>query len=1140
MKAILVACLVFLVSVALIVWGGVALQFAGVKLIVFCAILGLLCAAAILSVLWVLKQQRSEDGDASASSSVDTANLGALIRAVNARIRESGRAKGLSSMPLLYVIGDENSAKTQTVIQSGLDPELLAGNVYQDGIVSSTQLANFWLAGNYILVEAAATILRQKALWSQLVKASLPKRLRSSFLKDSRLPARSVLLCVSIERILAPNTAEQIRSLAQTLNERLRTLSQSLGVSLPVYVLFTKLDNVAPFADYMSRLSEEEAQSPIGSLLALPSSGSGTYTEQAESMISSRFDQLVFALSEFRLSIFSRGGELKELARAYEFPRDIKKLRSGIVSFLREVARPSQIGVNPFLRGFFLTGMRARMVEDVIDVGPAQSVISSPVEASATRVFTIGSAEPFQPPAPSRRGGTRKVAQWVFLPQLFSKILLADQSALEVSRTSTRTSMLKRVFLCVSSAIILALLTLASISFFNNRSLETRLSEATAYPVTAIPVGGWAASTDLQNLDNLRALLDELERNRKDGAPFLYQMGLYRGAALYPVACRAYADRFHALLLGPTQARMIAKLNAVPSAPAADADYGATYRPLKAYLITTGNPDPDTPQDTKEFLPPVLLAEWTGNSAPPAELSNIAQAQFSFYADLLSEPSSCLAAAGGVPNDDAVAKARAYLNGFQGFEHVYQSMLAAANRNVKDLNFNSTFPGSAQDIVDSFPVKGAFTKDGFALMQDAIRHPDRYTSGEEWVLKSTSPPMDRNALTANLNTAYTRDYIKAWHDYLNKAQVNSFASFKDAADKLGRLDSNTSALLELFSLVSVHTGVASPEISNAFQAPQAIVLPSFKPGDRLISQANQNYIQGLSGLEGAVNNLANNPIGQNDPTAAQPVLQAAESARQAAKGLSNTFNPNPGGIDKTSSALLEAPIKSAEDLAAEAPLRAAGGGAKAFCAQATALLSKFPFNPDAKIEATPEEAAQIFAPGSGAFSQYFNTTLRPLIVQQGNQYIPNPGSKFQINRAFLDFVNNSQKISSTLFATGNQPSLDFSLTEVRSPGVPDAVLSIDSQEITAAGQRASFHWVSRPDSKISLSSGGNSNVQPPGPWSVFHFWIAATRIPPDRLRYNLQLNNQTSGVVQFDAAGPGASLLNPQFMKTYRCVSTLH
>jgi len=132
---------------------------------------------------------------------------------------------------------------------------------------------------------------------------------------------------------------------------------------------------------------------------------------------------------------------------------------AGIVAFLAEVARPSQIGINPFLRGFFFTGMRAHLVEDVLDVGPAQPQVSAPIDAGATRIFSLAEMQAPQAPVPqSRRGGTRKVPQWVFLPHLFSKILLADKSALEASRSSVRTSYLKRTLLAVSCAIVLIFL----------------------------------------------------------------------------------------------------------------------------------------------------------------------------------------------------------------------------------------------------------------------------------------------------------------------------------------------------------------------------------------------------------------------------------------------------------------------------------------------------------------------------------------------------------------------------------------------------------------------------------------------------------------------------------------------------------
>ena len=1142
MKRILIGILIFLVYLALVIWGGFALHFEGTRLVLFCVILGLLGALATIFVLWYLHKLAKASAQAGGPDTPDAINLSTLLRDADARIRQAGRggAKSLASLPLIYVVGDENSAKTQTVLQSGLDPELLAGNVSRDGAIVPTQLANVWLAGNYVLVEAGGALLRQPPLWMRLVRATLPARLGSIF-GDSRLPARSVVVCVSVERILAPNTSEQIRALAQGLNERLRQLSQTLGISLPVYVLFTKLDNVIPFADYVSRLSDEEVKLPIGTLLSSLDSGTGLYTEQATHLISSRFDQLVYALSEFRLDILSRGGELQDLARAYEFPRDLRKLRAGVVSFLAEVARTSQIGVNPFLRGFFFAGMRAHVVEDVLDIGPAQPQAAAPINAGATRIFSLAALEQPQAPAlQSRRGGTRKVAQWVFLPHLFSKILMADKSALETSRASTRTSFLKCFLLSCVSVVILIVLTLATISFFHNRSLEKRVAEAAAVPANPVSASAFASSADLESLEKLRAVLDELGQYRKDGPPLMDRFGLYRGDALYPIACQAYSNKFRTLLLAPTQEKILAKLRAVPAVPAPDSDYSATYRPLKAYIITASNPNPDTAQDTIDFLPTVLLAEWAGSGTPGSDPAGIAQTQFQFYASLLTEPSSCMAQAGAPRNDAVVAQARAYLNGFQGFQHVYQSMLAAANRKVPGFNFNGKYPGSSQYIVDGYAVQGAFSKDGFAFMQDAILHPDPYFRGEEWVLGPASgPAIDRVVLSGQLKEAYFADYLQTWRTYLTKAQFLPYKNFADAGTKLGALDSNTSALLELFSLISANTGVAAPEISTAFQAPQAVVPPS-NPDSRLIGSSNQGYIQSLQALEGVVKNLSLNPTSANDPTAAAPVVQAAVAAEQAAENLRNGFLPDPiGSMDKTSFALLEAPIESAKNLAAQAPAAAAGGGAKTFCGQLEPMLAKFPFNPQSSNEASTEEVAQVFAPGSGSFAQ-FAASMHALVAQQGSQFVVAPGSAVHINPAFLSFLTHAQKISSSLYSGGgNQPTLDFTLAEVKAAGDSDAVLNIDGKQISAGGQSATFHWVSQPSSKITLATQKNTAPAMTGPWSVFHFGFAAPQIAPNRLKFFFSFNNQAPEIVLFDASGPGAPLLNPDFMKGFHCVSSV-
>jgi type VI secretion system protein ImpL len=1136
---VLVGILCFVVYLALIIWLAFALHFAGLRLVLFCVILGLLGAAIVGFILWFLHQnsKSSSGGDVNA---VDMTNLSALLKDADSKVRQANRAgaRSLAALPLLYIVGDENSAKTQTVLQSGLDPELIAGNVFQDGGVVPTSLANVWLTGSAALVEAGGPLLKQPPLWKRFVQATIPPHLGSALSGSSKLPARAIVVCVSIERILAPSTAEQIKGLAQTLNERLRELSQILGISLPVYVLFTKLDTMGSFGDFATRLSEEEVKFPVGSLLSSIGTGSGLYAERAAASIGAKFDQLVYALSEFRLDVLARGTEIQQQARTYEFPRDVRKLRAGILSLLVEIARPSQIGVNPFLRGFFFTGMRAHIVSDVLDVAAAQVPQAAPgTPEGATRVFSFSAMKPAAPAQAPRSRGTRKVPQWVFLPHLFSQILLADKSALETSRASTRTSGLKRFLLATVSLLVLLVLAFATISFFRNRSLVGRVAEASAAPVTAVAAGNFPATDDLQALDKLRAVVDELDQYKADGAPWLNRMGLNQADKLYPIACHAYATHFRSLLLAPTQRNIVTAMRAVPAAPQPEDDYSATYRPLKAYIMTTSNPNPDSPADTVEFLPSALLAAWQGKGSPDPGAATLAQAQFEFYAHLLTEPSSCMAGAGGAPDQPAIAQARTYLNGFQGFQHVYQSMLAAANRKVPGFTFNSKYPGTAAYIVNSFPIQGSFTKDGFTFMQDAILHPDPYFKGEEWVLgPSTGPQIDRAALTAQLKQAYTADFLSTWRTYLTKTQFVGYRNYADAGSKLSVLDSNTSPMLELFWLISTNTAVAAPEISSQFQAPQTVVPPG-NPDSRLFGQSNQPYIAGLSGLELAVKTLSTAP-NPNDPNAAAPVNQAAISAEQAAENLRNGFTPDrTANLDQTSFRILQAPIESAKSLAAQAPAQAAGGGAKAFCAQAGPVLAKFPFNPQSSVDATPDEVAQVFAQPQGAFWQFYNNSLKSMVVQTGTNFTPVPGSPVHLGNGFRTFLNHAATISSALFPAGaTQPTLTFTLTPDKADSVPNAVLNIDGQSLTSTGAASTFRWTAQPASHTTLTGPTNSPLYQ-GTWSVFRFAYDAEYPSPNRIKENFQFNNHSQGVVIYDVSGPGAPLLNPDFMRAARCVS---
>ena len=1128
MKRVLFTLLGFILYLALVIGLALLLHLDGSKRLVFILLLAVLGAVACGVILWYLKKISPAEEAPS-----HTGELDALVRDTDAKLKQANRgAKSLGAMPLIYVIGDENSAKTQTVLQSGLDPELLSGEVYRDQAVVPTGTANIWLTGSAAIVEAGGALLRQPAMWQRLVKLTAPGKLGAALSKSALQPTRAVILCVSIERILAPSTSEQIRALAQTMNERLRQVSQALGISLPVYVLFTKLDTVPAFAEYAANLTQAEVATPVGSMLARLDTGAGLYAEQAATQISARFDEVAYLLSEFRLELLARGGEAAALAKSYEFPRDLRKLRAGIVDFLMEVARPSQIGVNPFLRGFFFSGMRAHIVEDVLSVGAQQSAPTPTFDAGATRVFSFAAAQQAAAPAPVRRSSAKKIAQWAFLPYLFSHLVLADKTALESSRASTKVSGVKRVLIACLCAVIALYLILLTVSFFHNRDLENRAAAATK-PVPMIsgkePV---ASVADLQTLDQLRVLLVELDGYHKDGAPLSYRWGLYRGEQVRVAACRAYGTRFNRLLLAQTQANIISKLSALPVKAAPTDEYQASYKPLKAWLITTSNPE-----KSSDFLPPVLEQEWIAGRQISGETQQLAQNQFDYYATaLLDQPHSCLAALNGAkPDATLVANTRGYLNSFAGIDHVYLSMKAAADRRFPAIEFKKLYPNSVRYVTAPTIVDGAFSKDGFTFMQNAILHPDQYLSGEEWVTGPTTSTIDRGTLNAQLSTRYQADFLMAWRTYLKTAHVLAFGNLDDAANRLHELDGPASPLLAILGVASKNTAVNIPAYSQPFQAPQSVVPPA---GPAI----NPGYTEKLAAIEQAIRQMLSTPATANDPTAVNAAVTPADAAVSTLRG--GFQPPDPAGIaDAATERLLREPIHSAGDLATKAPAAGAKKAGEDFCAATKGVLGKFPFNPDAKEDASPEEAAAFFGP-AGPIAK-FTTEQAKLIAFNGSIYTAvTPGT---VNPALLNFLNATKAVASTMFPNGGtQPVLSFTLAQEKSPDLQPATIEIDGQVLANIGVPNRINWQYRPQGTVKLAGSGQTKNNF-GAWSIFRFAYAARHPSPNRLEYVFQNNGITEKsptgadiIYHFDIEDAGARLLNPAFMKSQlRCVSTV-
>lgn len=1081
--------------------------------------LGIILVAALF--LWARSRQPEKPAAVEAKPAAEGAAPGLpaddiklLVREAETRLSSSALRRGtkLNSLPAIFVLGEAGSGKTSTVVHCGLEPELLAGQALQEGAVVPTRAANFWFAHNSLLLEVGGKLVADSKSWAQLISLLAPSKFQSILSRKQQAP-RAAVVCVDCEKLAKATTPEPVVAAARNLRERLSEMAAILGISFPVYVLFNKADKLPFFEDYVSTLNDEEASQVLGLTLAVPAGQStGTYGEQETARLAGAFRSLFYSLCEWRTELLSREHDGNKQAGIYEFPRQFRKLcdpklQMPAVQFLVDLCRPSQLSTTPFLRGFYFVGQRTvAMSMAPLTMLAQKSVVRQAMAApaSATRMLRQEDLAGLDKTMLGTQlaGGagaeSRKVAQPVFLGHIFSNILLQDHAALGASSKSAKVNLWRRVGLAAVAAAGLLLSIGLIVSYFGNQGLESRVVKAArAIDFSQSPGSQLASQNALRQLDTLRQSLEVLSQYRREGVPWRLRWGLYVGDRIYPSARQIYFQRFRQLLFGQSQGALRQTLLQFPSTPGPTDDYSSAYATLKAYLITTSNPE----KSTRDFLPPVLMQKWLAGRDVDDERRQLAQKQFDFYSDELkiANPYS------GEPDAPAVDRGRRYLAQFAAVQRIYYAMLADAAKKNPPINFNKAFPDAADVVRDNHEVPGAFSRTGWSFMQDALRHPDRYFSGEEWVLgPQAATSLDRAKLEQDLRALYQSDFLKQWREFLNAGTVLHAASVPEISRKLLKLSGNQSPLLALLCQASYNTAIDSPDVQKAFQPPQYVVPPGCQ--EQYIQPPNAPYINALLKLQNCLDQMSGVPPEQKEAMRLQ-CNAVASDAKLATRQVAQGFRIDPEAhVERTVQRLMEEAIMM--------PGVAPPPGPGQLCAQFRALMGDYPFNRNSTRQAEVQAINAIFQPNSGALSQYVQS-LGGVLVRQGQAYLPNPSSPAKLAPGVIEFVNRGTAIQQALYPGGSQlPQFAYALKWYPSQGIDSLTLVIDgrSHRFTAADPTMQFVWPATGAQGVTLTAkltGGSelTFLTYSGLWAVSHF-LAEARTAGNHMEWLLSIGGQ--------------------------------
>jgi len=1099
-----------------VLWGGVI-------------VLGI--AAAVLVYLLLRSRRPSEAGPAGLPQQVD-----AVFDDLKRRLKRSGRA-GVRSTRAVLLAGPPDGARTSLVEQSDLGAELLVGEVSSEGAVVPTAVANVWVAGDSILVEAGPDVLADERSWKRLLVSLRPRRWAPTFGRGN-LPPRAVVVCIPMGTLLAPDAPDYVSEVGSQLRERLGQAAQILGVELPVYVIFTKADRIPSFADFAAVLDRDEASQALGATLPFDLDLDTTaYGERETQRTGRAFQRLYRSLGRARLALLRREADAPARLSAYEFPRELNKARGLMTQLLVELGRPTQLGVGPRVRGFYLTGVRAVQLSvpgQQAEVTPSQAAAS----LDATRIFSL---EEIQAQAVAAQGSSRRQApQWLFVDRLFRDVIGRDPGADVLTGSGTLVHVARRALLGLGIAALGAGLLGVTVSFRRNAALNERAMAAvrgtSVIPETLV---GTPDLAQLTALDSVRAVTAQLTRFAEDGAPVSYRWGLYRGGEVREISRRVYFDRFQRLLLADARGGLITRLSALQ--PGAEEDPAVAYDALKAYLITAGYAD----RSTSAFMAPVLFDHWVEGRDVSPEVAELARAQFAFYGDELAREDPYTYR----PDDGMVEASRTYIRSFSDDGRFYAALVDEASRQAEDIDFAARHPDADPHVRTPGAIPGAFTAAGWEYVQGQLQNIDAVFALEDWVVGGQPvPPAERQALAVAMRERYETEYVTRWSEYLEGASIPPGGGVNGTAARLRALSANDSPLLQLLALVSGETDMDST-VAAVFQ-PVHVLMPPTQT-DRLIGDGNQVYVDALAGVGTALAPLTAGPAAARDPAALADVSASTDQALNSVREVTQAFviEGDAREVGDAVAVLLEAPIESARGLARGLPAQQANAGAASFCSVFDDLTRKYPFQ-SGGAEASLDEFVGMFQPQQGALWSYYDRTLQGLLERRGSRYEPALDADPRPSQALVRFFNDAATFSSSLFAAeGAGPELVLGLRMQTNDRLTQVEVNIDGQihqfTRTSPGTQA-FQWSADRARNATIAGVLDGEevrlVEPePGQWALFRlFQIAEWRslggsrfaVTWDLPTHNLILEAEVS----LNSSTP---VLSRSFLSGLRCTSRI-
>lgn len=1000
------------------------------------------------------------------------------------------------ALPWYIIAGAPKSGKSSLVLGSSLNFQTLPSQRQSEQkMIRPTRNIDWRVTSDAVFVDTAGRYQTEAAQdedeWNSLLETI--KKYRSG------RPIDGMLLVADTEKILNADE-RQIEEMAKVMRTRLDEAMQRLKVRFPVYLVFTHADSIEGFRDSFSTSKKEGETLVWGATIPLEKS------ETAHSMFDEEYGLLQNSIMKRRLMRLSAPFPPVRQLRIFNFPLHFGSARRKLGAFVSALFRPNPFSENPFLRGYYFTAAPA---------GRGQ-------QAQGDKTMSGG--------APQTVGYT------YFTEKFFRDVVLRDKDLVRTfQQQRQKPPILGWLLTLFGATVVLIFLILAGVSLVNNQKLlkaaEERGSavlniakaDGNVSPLSKTPD---AATREVNAIEDLRRLMLELDEYDRNGAPVYLGMGLYSGNTIYKGDDKTkgllniYYNAIGRRYMDPTVKKLEDELRKfAAAAPPANVNemkqeeedrLSLNYDRLKVYLMLSDK-HRDKSNDTD--IVNVLKEFWFTESKLPANLKDDAENQLKFYA----KQANRLDGSDKFPriqNDmNLVTEVRKKLLAFPPYKRYYKRKVTEISKEVEAkygemtvdaiLQRNSGDTGYMEGLVG---VPGAYTVEGFKLMDKAILLSAKELSETDWVMsddKNVAENIaDLSQDTQKIRDQYFRDYADKWREFVKNVKVKPYrkenerdASKVSAKDALQSFSSANSPMKALLKEIDRNTNLsAKPKpvgwwetIKGWFKSETlpdtggtSQVEKEFRPlfsfvedkGDKNAKIPVDEYQTAISDVSLKYNGFSDTEI--NDLAAMQddekkkkfPQLDGASGKIDS---LTKTFkDAKDAAVGPFFADLLKQPVGNLKALLGADSIKQLGERwTNEVLPIAQNAEKGYPFE-SSDNNADFANLKAYLAPNSGKLSQFYDQNLKKYFTGNPGQLKLVDPNNAPFSQEFVDYLNKAFTLRQALFGSGDDVKFNYNF-ELTNP--KDALVEMTIDGITLSSAE-------KPSSPISFpaATGGGNGV----------------------------------------------------------------